>query len=334
MSGLAPVHPWFTDTLGHLVGLHTAGRLPHALLLHGATGIGKQGLARAIADYLLCLEPLAQTACGQCKGCELNRAGTHPDLFQLLPEEQGKQLKVDQVRQLGEFIFSTAQQGGYRVVIIDPADALNLAAANALLKMLEEPGQKTLLLLITARMGQLLPTIKSRCQHIQCHSPVLQEAVHWLATQKPELTEEQLRQVLSVNRGSPEQALAYLENGEGELRQLLIKGLADILRQRRSPLEVAAQLHKQDVERLLNWFYALLTDLVRQSLTAGELQIEQSDAKNMITAVAKNANPVKILKLADKIIQERRAILQRQNPNKQLVLESVLLEWHGLFRQE
>jgi len=334
VSGITPVHPWFTETLAQMLNLHRAGRLPHAILLHGAPGIGKQGLARALADFLLCLEPLEHSACGHCKGCELNRAGTHPDLFRLLPEEQGKQLKVDQVRQLGEFIFSTAQQGGYRVVIIDPADALNLAAANALLKMLEEPGQQTLLLLITSRMGQLLPTIKSRCQHIQCHSPATDQAVTWLAAQQPEYTQEQLQQLLSVNRGSPEQTLHYIANTEGELRQMLIKGLADILRQRRSPLEVAAQLHKQDVERLLNWFYALLTDLVRQSLTAGEVQIEQSDAKNMISAVAKRANPVKILKLADKTLQERRAILQRQNPNKQLVLESVLLEWSGLFRQE
>ncbi|MFW1676381.1 DNA polymerase III subunit delta' [Pontibacter sp. JAM-7] len=334
MAGLHPVHPWFETPLSQVVALHSSGRLPHALLLHGVAGIGKNRLAQAVANYLLCHQPETGVACGHCKGCELNRAGSHPDLFQLMPEEPGKQLKVDQVRNLGDFIFSTAQQGGYRVVIIDPADALNLAAANALLKMLEEPGQKTLLLLITARMGQLLPTIKSRCQHIQCTAPSAELAQSWLLEQMPELDAELAQQVLSVNRGSPEQALQYLQQSEADLRQLLVKGLADILRQRRSPLEVAAQWHRQDVDRLLNWFYAILTDILRQTLTEGGHLIEQSDAKNMIAAVAKKANPVKILKLADKIVQERRAILQRQNPNKQLLLESLLLQWSVLFRQE
>ena len=93
---------------------------------------------------------------------------------------QANSLKVDQVRALNEFIYSTAQQGGYRVVILNPADSMNTASANALLKMLEEPGADTLILLLTSKIGQLLPTIKSRCQHIECHPPAEQDAIQWL----------------------------------------------------------------------------------------------------------------------------------------------------------
>lgn len=330
MTGLTESHPWFDDRFAHLAKLHQDRRLPHALLLHGMSGIGKFEFATSVAQFLLCQEPMNNRPCGYCKSCELNAAGSHPDLFFLTPEEPGKQLKVDQVRALNEFIYSTAQQGGYRVVILNPADSMNIASANALLKMLEEPGSDTLLLLITSKIGQLLPTIKSRCQHVECHNPSEAQAVNWLMN-ATDLDEDQAKSILHINLGAPMEALAYIENGLNEHRAQLIRGLADILKQRRSALEVAQSWNKLDLELLLGWFYSLLIDAARGAVCESGDLIRQDDARNMLKAVAKKTNPVKIFKLADKVHEERRAILLRQNPNKQLLLECILLEWAALL---
>ncbi|MFG1488548.1 DNA polymerase III subunit delta', partial [Oceanospirillum sp. HFRX-1_2] len=134
---------WQQEYWNQLIGQHRSGRLPHALLLAGEEGIGKYHLARAMAAYLLCRQP-AETACGECASCALFHAGTHPDLMEVMPESEGKQIKIEQIRKLQTFANKTAQQGGFRVVVLQPADAMNINAANALLKNLEEPGNNVL----------------------------------------------------------------------------------------------------------------------------------------------------------------------------------------------
>ncbi|MCP4595781.1 DNA polymerase III subunit delta' [Neptuniibacter sp.] len=331
MSELIAAYPWFTERFQHLAKLHADKRLPHALLINGMSGIGKASFAKSFAQYLLCQSPVNGQSCGQCKSCELNAAGSHPDLFLLSPEEEGKQLKVDQVRALGEFIYSTAQQGGYRVVVIEPADSMNIASANALLKMLEEPGADTLILLVTSKMGQVLPTIKSRCQHVECPNPSETEAINWLMA-ATDLDQEQARSILHINRGAPKEAQKYIDGGLSEHRAQVIRGLADILKQRRSVIEVAQSLQKLDLELVLGWLYSLLSDVARCAACEDADSLRQDDARNMLTAVAKKTDPVKIFKLADKVHEERRAVMLRQNPNKQLLLECVLLEWAGLLK--
>ncbi|MGH1461742.1 MAG: DNA polymerase III subunit delta' [Neptuniibacter sp.] len=331
MSFLVPSYSWFNESFQHLVNLHSKQRLPHALLLHGMQGIGKAGFAKSFAQYLLCQSPISGKVCGHCKACELNSAGTHPDLFLISPEEKGKQLKVDQVRALGEFIYNTAQQGGYRVVIIDPADSMNIASANALLKMLEEPGAETLLLLLTSKMGQILPTIKSRCQHVDCPSPSEEEAIAWLQA-NIEIDSDAAKDVLGINRGAPEEALRYLEEGLKEHRAQVIRGLADILKQRRTVIEVSQAWQKLDLEMVLGWFYSLLSDIARSAACSDASVLRQNDAHNMLAAVAKKIDPVRIFKLADKVQEDRRGIMLRQNPNKQLLLECLLLEWAALLK--
>lgn len=127
------------------------------------------------------------------------------------------------------------------------------------------------------------------------------------------------------------EALAYIDNGLNEQRAHLVRGLADILKQRRTALEVAQSWNKLNIELILGWFYSLLIDAARGAVCESSEFIRQDDARNMINAVAKKTNPVKIFKLADKVHEERKAILLRQNPNKQLLLECILLEWAALL---
>ena len=143
--------------------------LPHGLLLAGTVGVGKRRFADRLTAWLLCDQRNDDGACGRCASCQWLRAGTHPNLLRVSPEidskgKQSKQIKIDQVRALMPFVQQTGD--GWRVVMIEPAEQMNIAAANALLKTLEEPGARMLILLIADQPMQLPATIRSRVQQL------------------------------------------------------------------------------------------------------------------------------------------------------------------------
>lgn len=327
----ALVYPWLNERWEYLNRLRSEGRLPHALLLNGSGGIGKLAFARSIGRLLLCDQPVELKPCGRCRGCQLNEAGSHPDYVELRPDEPGKPIKIDQIRNLNSFIYSTAQQGGYRVLVMEPAEAMNISAANALLKMLEEPGENTLMVLVTHRLGQVMPTIKSRCQRIDCAPPASEMAVAWLAT-RLEVEHERAEQLLQISYGSPLRALDFNEQGLAELRSKVLKGLADILKQRQSVVELAQSLSRDETELILGWLHDWLNDIARVSVSGDEKLLRHKDVRNMLLAVAKATSTDKVFALADRVQSERVGLMNRQNPNKQLLLESILFGWVGLVR--
>jgi len=175
--------PWLVSTFADLQQRRAQGRLAHALMFVGPAGIGKHQLAERFAQSLLCAQPHADgQPCGHCHACSLYAAGTHPDLFRLSPEEDSKNIRIDQIRALIEGMSLSSHYGRHKVVILNPADAMNIAAANALLKTLEEPPADTILLLVTDRPSFLPATIRSRCQTLRLALPARDEAQAWLST--------------------------------------------------------------------------------------------------------------------------------------------------------
>lgn len=327
----AEVFPWFMPQWLRVLTLFEQNRLPHALLLNGVPGIGKARLAESIAGYVMCHQPKNQHACGHCRSCELLASSGHPDLYYLHPEEAGRPIKVDQVRQLTEFMQNTAQQGGYRVVVLEPAESMNISAANALLKTLEEPGRDTLLILITHQLGQVLPTVKSRCQRLDCAVPSAEQSVQWLMAQLT-IDEAEAVQLLKVVHGAPLKGLTFKSGGQQVLRADLLSSLRDMLRRRKTPLEVAEQFVKADVENVLSLILGLLSDVARVKATSEINVVRNSDMEKMIKGVAKNTTPDKIFTLMDTIQEELLGLKRRHNPNKQLLLERIFLDWLALIQ--
>ena len=174
-----PAPAWTASERAALAAAHAHGRLPHALLLHEAPGAGGDWLAGWAAALVLC-ETGGEGPCGHCRACRRVSAHQHPDLLWLAPEEDSRQLRIEQVRDLAAELALTAHGGGYKVGVLTPADALNRFAANALLKTLEEPPPRTLLILVATAPSRLPPTVLSRCQRLRVRAPTRAEALAWL----------------------------------------------------------------------------------------------------------------------------------------------------------
>lgn len=172
--------PWFVDAYHQLVTRYRANKLHHALLFVGVKGIGKTQLVQGLADTLLCKQVTSQGACNECQSCQLRLAGNHPDYYVL---ESDKQLGVDKIREGIAKLSATAQMGGNKVLIIPQADSMTEAAANALLKTLEEPTNNTYLLLITNAVNSIMPTILSRCEKHMLPLPDVEVSIDYLKQQ-------------------------------------------------------------------------------------------------------------------------------------------------------
>lgn len=322
-------YPWQLGEWQQLTQLLAAGKLPHALMFAGSKGIGKRHLAESLAQVVLCSSPLDGRACGECRGCELNKSKTHPDLLWVEPEEAGKAIKVDQVRELTDTLSKTAQQAGYKVVIIDPAEAMNTNAANALLKSLEEPASKTLLILIAHSPSAVLPTIRSRCQLRALPKPRQEQVLHWLS---PLLVGRNIEadDLLLAARGAPLAALSLLEGDaleqqEEQLQQWVRLSLGQI-----SAIDLAASWHTGDAIGLMEWFLGVLHSIARWRGGIADTRVQQWPVE--FRDRLQQISVLYLHRYLEKVLQSKKQLLSGSNPNKQLLWEELLLDWGAVLR--
>ncbi|MFR0688163.1 DNA polymerase III subunit delta' [Enterobacterales bacterium AE_CKDN230030158-1A_HGKHYDSX7] len=324
---MADIYPW---QQGLWQQLSSRPRHAHAYLLHGPAGIGKRVLADNLVHLLLCQRPDGGKACGQCKACQLLAAGTHPDYFLLEPEEPEKPIRVDQVRELVQFVVQTAQLGGRKVVLLEPAEAMNLNAANALLKSLEEPSGDTVLLLISHQPSRLLPTIKSRCVQQACPQPTAEQARAWLAGTLPEESTEALDELLVLAGGSPLTALRLQGQGVREQRAQVVEGVKKLLKQQVAPGQLAETWNAIPLPLLFDWFcdWALLT--LRYQLARDEEGLGLADMRKVVQYLAEKSTQPKVLAMQDWLLLQRQKVLNKANLNRALLLEALLVQWASL----
>jgi DNA polymerase-3 subunit delta' len=307
--------PWQDANWRQLMHLLDGDRLPHALMLTGLEGTGMRQFARSFAHFLLCESPQSASPCGSCPACELNRAATHPDFLVLEADKPGAAIKVGAVREIVAFGHATAQQGGYRVVLLSPPEAMNLSAANALLKTLEEPGEKTLLLLVSFAPSAVLPTIRSRCQVLTMSPPQPADSRAWL---QQWVAADALELLHDFAPQQPLYALR-LESALGDIRKVA-ESLIALTEGRGEPLQVASEWMSVDAVQLLSWLYQWLSAACLLSGAEGQGgDIARRLQRNWMA----HSPATKLLDVLDELVQLRRQLMTGANPNRQLMLERI-----------
>jgi len=260
------IYPWLSGHWSFFNQRLEQDRLAHALMLTGPAGSGKTALAAAMVARLLCKDDQAQ-ACGHCRSCQLLEGGAHPDYFDIHPEEDSKVIKVEQVRGLIGRLDLTTSISARKVAYIHPAETMNAAAANALLKSLEEPAGETVLILVSDNPGRLPVTIRSRCQSISIDQPERGVVAEWLEARSG-AAREVLNAALQAAGGSPLRALHYLDSPELDAYAQVRESLATLLGRPGSVSLVSSRLIELNPLDLWRWLSMCTGDVVK-SIMAG-----------------------------------------------------------------
>lgn len=338
------VYPWHHAAWAQLQ--QVLPRLPHALLLHGPRGTGKTAFAERFAQALLCEQPGSQGhACGVCPSCTWFLQYSHPDYRRVRPEaldeEEGedseeeagskktaksarapsKDIRIDQVRALGDFITVSTHRSGRRVILMYPAEALNGPSANALLKMLEEPPPATVFILVTDSLDRLLPTILSRCRKFALPAPGQQEALAWLK----QAGVQQAETLLAAEGGAP---LAALEMSASEQRAPLEDFVASLATPApEAALKTAERMQKVPLALLVTALQRWLHDLLSFKLTQRIRYYPQY--RQQIAALTGRLGQ-EALAQALKAANDRRAVAEHPL-SARLFIEEMLLDYAALF---
>lgn len=322
-------YPWLDASWQRL--LATRGRPAQALLLAGPRGVGKGALAQAWAQTLLCETPQPDgAACESCPACHWFEAGTHPDFRVITLQEKTTKdgdtrmataIEVDQAREAVDFVRLSTYRAGNRVVLVNPADTLNVASANALLKVLEEPPLNTVFVLVSDQPRRLLPTIRSRCARFDIGLPPVELAAQWLTRQGV----DDAVNLLALAGGSPLDAQGWMGSGELDERRGVLEGLA-----RPDQLDPVALGDRWKVVSPQTWHkvvYKWLEDLLAVKLQ-GEARFNR-DFSDELGQLGKRADLASLLALAKMQAAEGRTLAHPLN--RSLQLQAWLIQYRHVF---
>ncbi len=344
--------PWQSPQWKRMLSHVAQKTLPHAFLFSGDEGVGKLSFAKYLSSFVLCeavrkitYSDVAQGSitdkinepCGHCKQCKLFESDTHPDFKFIQPEEGSASIKVDQIRHLVDFFGQSSQQGGQKIAIVSPAEALNNNAANALLKTLEEPSQNSLIILISHQSGMLLPTIRSRCQVVDFSLPPLKESLEWLNRHKNELmkassfSEDDLMETLLLANKSPLKAISYFEIGALAEYKLMLDELGALLKNDCLSSTLATRWNDDKALLRLSWMMLWLEQILKLKFGTGML--DSGQANKMFSYLSEKASNSELFGLYSNCLKQYKLFNGTSNPNKILSFETLLHEWSSLMRK-
>ncbi len=316
----ANFYPWQTEIAQQW--LANKDRFAHAWLIYGQEGIGKLNFCLAAAKALLCENSQQGLACGHCQSCHWMELGNHLDYRLVLPDalkeslglnaeenatessEETKlsnEIRIEQIRQLEDFMTVSTLRGGYRVIVLGPAESLNAASSNAILKILEEPAKNTVFLIFTHAIQKVLPTILSRCRRLPLPIPAQDLSLSWL--KEKGVADAELW--LAASSGAPLKALQQSES-PFEPVSYWLKDFVHSLAQAQLPDmdDFVARLEKVPNKDWINSLQCLVTDLtlIKQQLAPRFFAALSDDLER----IAARANITKIVQLHPYLIEQQR----------------------------
>jgi DNA polymerase-3 subunit delta' len=316
------VLPWHDTYWAMMESAMARDQMHHALLLHGLSGLGKLRFAQSLAALMLCESETdaVQRPCGQCRGCQLNKAGSHPDKLSLMPEDGKTQISVDQVRALISENVLTSHYGGYRVIVLSPAHSMSANAANALLKTLEEPPLKHVFILVSDSPNQMPVTLRSRCVSLLFGPPQSQQAKSWLSDKSS--SEVDWDFWLKWTGGAPLAALEAANNTDIKAIQANFRGICELVQGRADPVAMAQQWRSNGLSESLDWQLRLLGQLMQQCTTQNSWASVPD-----ISEIASHLNWSGMNLIYDELMELRDAEARSLHPNDRLSLESLAVTW-------
>ena len=326
MTESLQILPWHEESWGMLASYIQQQRVPQALMITGNQGLGKQQLAGLYAQSLLCSNKLQQGSyCGHCHSCQLFKAGTHPDYLFLKPEESGKNITINQVRALIAKLSLKPLFESFRVVIINPAELMNNNAVNGFLKCLEEPTERTVIILITDTPGALPATIASRCQKLKINIPVQQMATDWLQKQQ---IQGNLEALLSLAQGAPILAKRYAESDMLEVRNKYFQSWVSVAKKQMYPIVLAEEWHSAANDQLVFWLSSWVMDLIKCHFQAKRSNLFNPDLHEPLQELVQKLDLRKLFLFYDLLLISKQRF--KTQLNKQLLFEEILIKWSQL----
>lgn len=331
--------PWHREAWEAFHQQVTKEQISHAFLISAEAQSGKRLFATLLAQWLLCETPQRNQACGKCGACLLSAAGNNPDFVILQPEEKSKIIKIDQVRDLKQFIETSSHSFGKRIVLLDSAENLNINAANALLKSLEEPPADVIFLLLSDRPKSVLATISSRCRALKLPKPTATQSLLWLATQAPETASEELEFALDYAQGSPLRALITLVDDSAQRKRELGNDLLTVMRGQEIVSKMVSRYYKNDAADVLNVLSYWLGVLVKFQVSGNKALVKGRTLQQAATLIPDQAAQGRafscaLLGLYDNVCEAQTQVASVSNPNMQLLLEDLLHQLQHLFKQD
>lgn len=289
--------------------------VPHALLIIGGKGLGKLHLAEKMAQMAMCENVSQAGACQSCSSCLLYKAGNHTDYTHICAEKAT--IKVEQIRSLSQNIMLSSTRNQYKVVLIQDADLMNRAAANALLKTLEEPPSKVLIILTSNEYGRLLPTITSRCMKLNVSPPSYEQVFDWLCSNNQQARQDQKLSLMLTN-DSPLEALALLENNSIIIIKEMLEDLRFLTLEDKSVLEISQKWmldeRHQFLTAIASYFLALIKSQFKLNMNHEFMRID--------------ASPMQLMIFIKQIYVYNHRVSSALKP--QLLLEELLLHWKSI----
>jgi DNA polymerase-3 subunit delta' len=310
--------PWLQDSQLRVRKAFNAGRLPHSLLLLSVPGLGAEQLAHWMTALALCESP-GERPCDACASCRLLRSDSHPDVHSVRLEQDAQQIKVDQVRELIDSLTLKSYRGGYKVGVIEGAEALNANGANAFLKTLEEPAPRTMLIMIARPNHRLPATIASRCLRLNLRPPSSEVAMEWLNAKSS--APQGWDAALALAGGAPLLALQLDAEGlsaiDADMRQSIVElseGSADITL-------LAERWVRSNPGVRITWLENWITQRVHAAL--GSATSHQTAEPVRLPAALLKPKIRGLFELLDAAREVRR--LASTGMNQQLALEALLV---------